>query len=117
MAPPFRHHLFVCTNERSADDPKGSCVHRGALPIHQHAKERCFQLGLKGQVRVNKAGCLDTCAQGPAVVVYGEGNDAEGVWYTVPSIADMDAIIDEHLVSGNVVERLRQPRASKKTSG
>ncbi len=101
--PPFEHHIFFCTNERSADDPKGSCVHRGAVALHQHAKERCFALGLKGRVRVNKAGCLDTCA----VVVYGSKDPAEGVWYTVNSVADVDAVIDEHLVSGNVVERLR----------
>jgi (2Fe-2S) ferredoxin len=105
--PPFEHHIFFCTNERSADDPKGSCVHRGAVALHQHAKERCFALGLKGRVRVNKAGCLDTCAEGPAVVVYGSKDPAEGVWYTVNSVADVDAVIDEHLVSGNVVERLR----------
>lgn len=107
MAPPFQHHLFICTNERSPDDPKGSCVHRGALALHQHAKERCFRLGLKGAARVNKAGCLDTCAQGPAVVVYGASDPAEGVWYTLASTADVDAVIDEHLVGGNVVERLR----------
>ena len=28
-------------------------------------KIRIHELGLKGKVRVNKAGCLDACAQGP----------------------------------------------------
>jgi (2Fe-2S) ferredoxin len=111
MAPPFDHHIFFCTNERSADDPKSSCVQRGATALHQHAKERCFTLGLKGKVRVNKAGCLDTCAEGPAVVVYGSKDPPEGVWYTVRTQSDVDAVIDEHLVSGNVVERLRMKKA------
>ena len=31
----------------------------------------------------------------------------EGVWYTYVDKADIDEIIDEHLVNGRVVERLR----------
>lgn len=79
----------------------------GAHDLHQHAKEQCFQRGLRGQVRVNKAGCLDACAHGCAVVVYGRQNGPEGVWYSVKTTDDVDAIIDGHLVGGNVVERLR----------
>ena len=105
--PPFQHHVFFCTNERSPDDPKGSCIHRGAGALHAHAKEACHRKGLKGVVRVNKAGCLDTCAEGPAVVVYGEKDPPGGVWYTVNTQEDVDAIVDGHLVGGNVVERLR----------
>jgi (2Fe-2S) ferredoxin len=108
--PPFQHHLFICTNERKADDPKGSCVHRGANDLHAHAKEACFAAGLKGVVRVNKAGCLDTCAQGPAAVVYGEKDPPGGVWYTLNTKADVDEVIQQHLVGGNVVERLRMRR-------
>ena len=105
--PGFPHHIFVCTNERTADDPKGSCARRGAVALHQHMKERCHALGLKGQVRINKAGCLDTCSAGPALVVYGAKNPGDGVWYTARTTQDIDAIIDEHLVGGRPVERLR----------
>jgi (2Fe-2S) ferredoxin len=108
--PPFQHHIFFCTNERSPDDPKGSCVHRGATALHAHAKEACFQAGLKGKVRVNKAGCLDTCGQGPAAVVYGEKDPPGGVWYTLTSKDDVDAVIQQHLIGGNVVDRLRMKR-------
>ncbi len=107
MTVPYQHHVFFCTNERDPTDPKGSCVHRGSIALHAHAKEACFKAGLKGSVRVNKAGCLDTCAQGPAVVVYGEKDPPGGVWYTVNSIEDVDEVVQSHLVSGNVVERLR----------
>jgi (2Fe-2S) ferredoxin len=107
MAAPYQHHIFFCTNERSADDPKGSCLRRGSGALHAHAKEVCHQQGLKGVVRVNKAGCLDVCERGPAVVVYGEKDPPGGVWYTVNSREDVDEIVDSHLVSGNVVERLK----------
>jgi (2Fe-2S) ferredoxin len=105
--PPFQHHIFFCTNERSADDPKGSCLRRGSGDLHAHAKEACSKAGLKGIVRVNKAGCLDACAHGPAAVVYGEKDPPGGVWYTLDSKDDVDEVIQRHLIGGNVVERLR----------
>jgi (2Fe-2S) ferredoxin len=62
------------------------------------------QLGLagKGKVRINQAGCLDRCEEGPVLVIY-----PEEVWYTYVDRQDIDEIIDEHLVNGRVVERLR----------
>jgi (2Fe-2S) ferredoxin len=53
-------------------------------------------------VRVNQAGCLDRCAEGPVIVVY-----PEEIWYTYVDKDDIDEIIEEHLVNGRVVERLR----------
>jgi (2Fe-2S) ferredoxin len=108
--PPFQHHVFFCTNARTADDPKGSCMNSGAEALHAHAKATCHARGLKGLVRINKAGCLDTCAQGPAVVVYGAADPPEGVWYTLTTIDDVNQVIDQHLVAGNVVERLRMAK-------
>jgi (2Fe-2S) ferredoxin len=53
-------------------------------------------------VRVNACGCLDRCSEGPVLVVY-----PDGVWYTYFSRADVDRIVEEHLVQGRVVESLR----------
>ena len=64
-------------------------------------------------MRVNGAGCLDACASGPVVVVYGAADAPEGVWYTAHTIADVDAIIDEHLVGNVPVERLRLVEVAK----
>ncbi|OGQ18108.1 MAG: ferredoxin [Deltaproteobacteria bacterium RBG_16_71_12] len=108
--PRFDHHCFVCTNERGADDPKGSCARKGSVALQQHLKVRCHELGLKGRVRINTAGCLDACAFGPTFVVYGAANPPEGVWYTLRTIAEVDQVIDEHLVGGRAVEQLRMPR-------
>ncbi len=71
-----------------------------------HCKQRVAEAGLngKGQVRVNKAGCLDRCAGGPVAVVY-----PEGVWYTFVDKSDIDEIVDRHLAKGEVVERLVLP--------
>ena len=45
-----------------------------------------------GKVRVNQAGCLDRCDEGPVIVVY-----PEEVWYTYVDQEDVDEIIEEHL--------------------
>ena len=69
-----------------------------------YAKERIQALGLSGagQIRINKAGCLDRCELGPVLVVY-----PDAIWYTYVDQSDIDEIIDSHLLNGKPVERLR----------
>jgi (2Fe-2S) ferredoxin len=61
-----------------------------------------LKLSGPGKVRVNTAGCLDRCDEGPVVVIY-----PESVWYTYVDRDDIDEIITEHLQNGRIVERLR----------
>lgn len=98
----FKHHVFFCCNQREAGE--GCCNNHGAAAMQAHAKDRIGALKLKGKgkVRINKAGCLDRCDEGPVLVIY-----PEAVWYTYVDEADIDEIIDEHIVNGRVVERLR----------
>ncbi len=97
----YRHHIFFCLNQR--DDARPSCAEHDAAKMQEHAKKRCKQLGLlgPGQVRVNKAGCLDRCEEGPVAVVY-----PEGTWYTFVDKEDIDEIVESHLRDGKIVERL-----------
>lgn len=72
--------------------------------MRDYAKERVKALKLSGpgKVRINTAGCLDRCKEGPVMVVY-----PEAVWYSYVDQEDIDEIIREHLQNGRVVERLR----------
>jgi (2Fe-2S) ferredoxin len=101
--PFYQHHVFFCTNVRE-DACRASCGKSGGIEAQEHAKRRIKQLGLNGpgKVRINKAGCLDRCEEGPVVVVY-----PQGTWYTYVDHSDIDEIIDRHLVQGEVVERLK----------
>lgn len=65
-------------------------------------KDAVKEAGLKGRVRVNEAGCLDQCEHGPVIVVY-----PEAVWYGFVQPKDVEEIVDEHLIHGRPVERLR----------
>ncbi len=98
----YRYHVFFCINRR--DDGRPCCAEKGSPALRDYAKERVKALGLsgKGKVRVNNAGCMDRCDEGPVIVVY-----PEGTWYTYVDREDIDEIISEHLVHGRVVERLR----------
>jgi (2Fe-2S) ferredoxin len=99
----YRKHVFVCTNQRPLDDPRGCCLQKGSVSLRNYMKDRAKEVGLK-DVRINNAGCLDRCELGPSVVVY-----PEGVWYTAKTKADMDEILERHVAGGEIVERLRMP--------
>ena len=98
----YERHVFFCCNQR--DEGKACCNSHGAQEVRDYAKDRIKSLGLAGpgKVRVNMAGCLDRCEEGPVIVIY-----PEEVWYTYVDREDVDEIIDEHLTHGCVVERLK----------
>jgi (2Fe-2S) ferredoxin len=98
----YKHHVFFCLNRR--DPPEACCANHNSEAMKDYAKGRIKKLGIKGEggVRINSAGCLDRCELGPCVVVY-----PEGVWYTYVDEKDIDEIIDEHLVKGRPVDRLK----------
>ena len=96
----FKAHVFCCTNERPPGHEKGCCKEKGAEKLRNYMKTRVKELGIDG-VRINTAGCLDRCEQGPVMVIY-----PEGVWYTYTSTTDIDEIIERHLQKGERVERL-----------
>lgn len=82
--------------------------------MRDHLKARTKALGLAGAggVRVNLAGCLDRCSEGPVLVVY-----PEGTWYTYVDRDDMEEILTEHLIGGRVVKRLLLPSEPPADSG
>ena len=99
----YDKHVFFCTNQRVAGE--GCCNNFGAQKMRDYVKDRVRALGLAtegNRIRINSAGCMDRCDEGPVLVVY-----PEGVWYTYMDESDLDEIINEHLKSGRVVDRLK----------
>ena len=97
----FQKHIFVCTNERDPADPRGSCAARGSNDVLEALKKKLSERGQKRIVRANKAGCLDQCSHGVTMVVY-----PEATWYGHVTPADVDEIVDGHIVGGKPVARL-----------
>ena len=100
----YDKHVFFCTNDRGIGADRPSCARCGSVELRDYAKMRVKQLNLAGEkkIRINSAGCLDRCEEGPTVVVY-----PEGVWYTYIDELDVDEIIESHLLGGKIVERLK----------
>ena len=100
----YQRHVFFCLNQR--DNGEACCADHQAQAAFDHCKARVKseKLSGPGQVRVNRAGCLDRCAGGPVLVVY-----PDATWYTYVDKHDIDEIVDSHLKRGEVVERLLLP--------
>ena len=99
----YHKHVFFCTNQRTAGE--GCCNNSGAQKMRDYVKNKIKGMGLSAEghrVRINSAGCMDRCDEGPVLVVY-----PEGVWYTYVDEHDLDEIIEQHLQHGRVVERLK----------
>ena len=68
-----------------------------------YMKDRIKAMDLRGfkKCRVNRAGCFDRCIDGPLLVIY-----PDDVWYRYIDHNDIDEIINEHIVKGNIVKCL-----------
>ncbi|KAA3616220.1 MAG: (2Fe-2S) ferredoxin domain-containing protein [Calditrichaeota bacterium] len=98
----YEKHIFVCVNERTEDNPKGSCFNKNSLNVFQKFRKEITTRDLKKTVCASKSGCLASCSDGPTVVVY-----PEGVWYKNVSENDVAEILEEHILGDRPVERLR----------
>ena len=78
------------------------------MPIIDSLNEEINKAGLQDKVSVSLTGCFGFCAQGPIVKVH-----PDNVFYVKVSAEDAKEIVQEHLVNGNLVERLLFLEASE----
>lgn len=100
-------HIFMCTNRRPDDHPRGSCGARNGEALRQYLREKMKSAGVEN-ARANVAGCLDQCENGPVLVVY-----PEGIWYRAATTQDIDRIVQEHLIDGKIVTELQLTKKVK----
>lgn len=95
-AAPRNLHVFVCTSSG-----RHHCGGMGSERILQRLRDEVERRRL-GHVRTTRMGCNLQHHQGPILIVY-----PDGVWYGRLRPEDVTEIVEEHLVGGRPVERLR----------
>jgi (2Fe-2S) ferredoxin len=100
--PVFHKHIFICVNQRAPGAARRSCGEAHGMEIVDAFKKKLKALNLPVPIRSQRAGCLDICDFGQTIAVY-----PEGVFYVGVSLADVDEIIQEHILNDRPVERLR----------
>ena len=103
MPHPTRH-VFVCSQQRPPNHPRGSCAAQGGQAVLQAFWAELQKRNAYDTIAVTYSGCLGPCDGGPNLLVY-----PEGVLYQHVTPADAAEIFDQHLVGGQPVERLQAP--------
>lgn len=94
----LRAHVLVCTGGGCASKTE----QRRAL---RELKKGVKQRGLanrKGGVMCSGVDCLQVCGGGPVAVVW-----PDGIWYRQATAKNLERILDQHILGGKVVEKLR----------
>lgn len=89
----YRTHVLVCGGT--------GCISSGCKDVEAALKEEIMRCGLDKEIKVVTTGCVGPCSLGPAVIVY-----PDGVFYRKVQVRDVRDIVEQHLLTGDIVTRL-----------
>ena len=101
---PIRYHVFICTGK--------SCSAVESAQVKEAFERELRALNIlfgnekkgknpRGSVVLTECASVGFCAIGAAVLVY-----PDGIWYAQVRAEDVSEIIHQHILNGQVVERL-----------
>ena len=94
----LRAHVLVCNGGNCATRPE---QRRAVKEFRKSIKQRGLS-NRKGGVMCTGVSCLQVCGGGPVAVVW-----PDGTWYQEATPENLERILDEHILGGKVVEKLR----------
>ncbi|VBB09694.1 respiratory-chain nadh dehydrogenase 51 kd subunit signature 2 [Lucifera butyrica] len=89
----YRTHVLVCGGT--------GCMSSGCKEVGAALKNEIKRWGLDREIKVITTGCIGPCSLGPVVIVY-----PEGILYRKVQARDVPEIVEQHLLTGNIVTRL-----------
>ena len=78
------------------------CTSSGSKKIIDEFEAQIKTNGLEDEIKIVRTGCFGLCSLGPIVIVY-----PDGTFYSQVTPEDVKEIVEEHLLKGRIVERLR----------
>lgn len=97
-------HIMMCGG--------AGCISSKCLDVVDAMKEALSKNGIADQVQIILTGCMGPCDMGPVAIVY-----PDATFYRRLKPKDAEAIVEEHIMKGNLVQRLlyRAPGAKEPT--
>jgi (2Fe-2S) ferredoxin len=94
--PEHARHVFICTGPR--------CTRRGAQQLWKTLRRHLLahdRIETPGGVLLTRTHCQFPCNLGPVLTVY-----PDACWYGVHSDEDVQRLVEQHLLGGEVVDDL-----------
>ncbi|WP_428239431.1 (2Fe-2S) ferredoxin domain-containing protein [Gynuella sp.] len=98
------HHVFVCIQNRDPGHPRGSCSHASDSNLMELFGNAIAKRGQFGRIALSASSCIGPCHIGPSVLVY-----PEGILYAEVGADDVDSIVEQHLINGEILEHKQAP--------
>ena len=98
-----KRHIVLCGGT--------GCLSNRSKEIMERFETVLKEKGIEDKATVNQVGCFGFCSQGPFVKIY-----PEETLYRLVTIDDVEEIVDQDIIGGNVVEHLlyEEPGTGKK---
>jgi len=96
----YKKHVFICENLRDKASGQVSCGSHQTSRLRKKLKEMVHAGGNGQNIRINAAGCLGQCTEGPVMVIY-----PQGIWYGRFSEDDLEDIFKKSILDDQVIER------------
>ncbi len=89
----YEKHVLICAGT--------GCISSGAIEVQDALEAELKKHNMQDKVRIIMSGCHGFCEKGPLFIVF-----PEDIFYCEITAEDIPELVEEHLIKGNVVDRL-----------